>query len=81
MIEAMGHGVHVTELYGIGKKYELACSGSHRLAVVVHKDGTREVYAFETASQEEPSSVIRLDEDEAKRLAAVLSGTFFSDGD
>ena len=75
----MGHGVHVTELYGIGTKYEIAGSGGHRLAVVVHKDGTRELYAFESGAQTEPSAVIRLDEGEAKRVAAVLSGTFFSD--
>lgn len=73
----MGHGVHVTELFGIGTKYEFAGSGQHRLAVVVHKDGTRELYAFESGKQ--PSAVIRLDEDEARRVAAVLSGTFFSD--
>ena len=75
----MGHGVHVTELFGIGTKYEIAGSGRHRLAVVVHKDGTRELYAFESGDQQEPSAVVRLDEDEAKRVAAVLSGTFFSD--
>lgn len=75
----MGHGVQVTELYGIGTKYEVGGSAGSRVAVVVRKDGTRDVYVFESAGQGEPSSVIRLDEDEARRLAAVLSGTFFSD--
>jgi hypothetical protein len=75
----VGHGVRVTELFGIGTKYEIACGGRQRLAVVVHKDGTRELYAFEPGEHGEPSAVIRLDEDEAKRVAAVLSGTFFSD--
>ena len=77
----MGHGVKVTELFGIGTKYEIACGGRQRLAVVVHKDGVRELYAFEPADRHEPSAVVRLDEDEAKRVAAVLSGTFFSDTD
>jgi hypothetical protein len=75
----VSHGVRVTELFGIGTKYEIACGGRQRLAVVVHKDGTRELYAFEPGEHGEPSAVIRLDEDEAKRVAAVLSGTFFSD--
>lgn len=74
----MGHGVHVTELFGIGTKYEIACSGRQRLAVIVHKDGTRELYAFEGGSSE-PTAVVRLDEDEARRVAAILGGTFFGD--
>lgn len=75
----MGQGVTVTELFGIGKKYEIHCGAQQRLAVVVHKDGTRELYAFEPADRHEPTAVIRLDEGEAKRVAAVLSGTYFSD--
>ena len=74
----MGHGVHVTELFGIGTKYEIDSSGDHRLAVIAHKDGTRELYAFEPGRDSGPL-VIRLDEEEAKRVAAVLSGTFYSD--
>ena len=77
----MGHGVKVTELFGIGTKYEIHCGAQQRLAVVVHKDGMRELYAFEPADRAEPSAVIRLDAEEAKRVAAVLSGTFFSDAD
>lgn len=75
----MGHGVHVTELYGIGKKYEIGCSGRTRLAVIARKDGTKDLYAFEKDGSEEPASVIHLEEEEAKRLAAVLGDTFFSD--
>lgn len=75
----MSHGVHVTELFGIGTKYEIACGGKQRLAVIVHKDGTRELYAFDAGEHEHPKAVIRLDEDEARRVAAVLGGTFFGD--
>ena len=74
----MGHGVKVTELLGIGTKYEIACSGGQRLAVIVRKDGTRELYAFQDGSASQPSAVITLDEDEARRVAAVLGGTFFT---
>ena len=74
----MGHGVRTTELLGIGTKYEIGC-GRQRIAVIVRKDGTRELYAFDNESQERPSAVIHLDEDDTRRLAAVLSGTFFSD--
>ena len=77
----MGHGVHVTELFGIGKKYEIGCGGKQRLAVIVRKDGTKELYAFEKGASDDPTAVIHLEEDEARRLAAVLGGTFFSDDD
>lgn len=74
----MGHGVRVSELFGIGTKYEIACGARQRLVVIVHKDGTRELYAFEGAATD-PTAVIRLDEDEALRVAAILGGTFFGD--
>lgn len=75
----MGHGVHRTELFGIGTKYEISCGTRQKLAVIVHKDGTRELYAFDKGRMDAPSAVIKLDEDEARRVAAVLSGTFFGD--
>ncbi|OZV82952.1 hypothetical protein CA850_05410 [Micromonospora echinospora] len=76
----MGHGIKVTELFGIGTKYEIACSRQQRLAVVHLKDGRRELYAFEAGGNaDEPSAVIHLDEEEARRVAAVLLGTYFQD--
>jgi TrkA domain protein len=75
----MGHGVEVTELFGIGTKYVIGCNDRQKLAVIVHKDGTRELYAFEKGDYEHPKAVIRLDEEEARRVVAVLGGTFFGD--
>lgn len=75
----MGHGVEVTELFGIGTKYEISCSGRQKLAVIVHKDGTREIYAFDKDDREHPKAVVTLDEEEARRVVAVLGGTFFGD--
>ncbi|WDZ87119.1 potassium transporter TrkA [Micromonospora cathayae] len=76
----MNRGIEVTELFGIGTKYEITCTRRQRLAVVVLKDGRRELYAFEAGNNgDEPSAVIQLDEDEARRVAAVLLGTYFQD--
>jgi len=75
----MGHGVEVTELFGIGKKYVIKAGERQKLAVIAHKDGTRELYAFEPGSFEKPTAVIQLDAEETRRLAAVLGGTFFDD--
>lgn len=68
--------VRVEELWGVGKRYDLGCSGGMRISVIVRKDGRRELYAFE-AGEEEPESRIELPEEQAKKLGAILSGTFF----
>ncbi len=75
----MGHGVEVTELFGIGTKYEIGCNKRQKLAVIVRDDGIRELYAFDPKDPEHPRAVVHLDEDETRRVAAVLGGTFFGD--
>jgi TrkA domain protein len=75
----MGHGVEVTELLGIGTKYVISRGNRQKLAVIVRKDGSRELYHLDKDDPEHPKAVIRMDEHEARRLAAVLGGTFFSD--
>jgi K+/H+ antiporter YhaU regulatory subunit KhtT len=75
----MGHGVEVTELFGIGKKYTIGCSERQQLAIIVRDDGIREIYVFDRKDSEHPKTVIELDEEETRRVAAVLGGTFFGD--
>ena len=75
----MSHGIEVTELFGIGTKYVISSTTHQKLAVIVRKDGTREIYAFAKGDQDQPKEVIRLDEDEARRVGAVLSGTYFGE--
>jgi K+/H+ antiporter YhaU regulatory subunit KhtT len=74
----MADEVRVEELYGIGKRYDIPVSGTgQRLSVVLHKDGRREVYVLGPQS-DEPLAVIELDDEQALRVAAVLSGTYFA---
>jgi K+/H+ antiporter YhaU regulatory subunit KhtT len=70
--------IHVVELFGIGKRYDIRGSRSQRFSVVVHKDGVREIYAFE-GDEDEPSATIRLDEAEARKIGSVLAGTYFTE--
>jgi TrkA domain protein len=66
-----------TRLPGVGVKYTLICRGrGQRLAVILHNDGTREIYVFERPTDEEPSSVVQLEDDEARQLGAVLGGAY-----
>ena len=73
----MGEGVHVQELPGIGKRFDIDLGrADQRISVVARHNGARDLYAFATAS-DEPSAVIELNSDQARKLAAVLTGTFF----
>jgi K+:H+ antiporter subunit KhtT len=65
-----------TRLPGIGVKYGFRTSEGGRLAIVLHNDGVREIYFFRHDHDEEPSAVIRLDDDEARQLGAVIGGAY-----
>jgi K+:H+ antiporter subunit KhtT len=65
-----------TRLPGIGVKYGFTLSEGGRLAVVLHNDGTREIYFFRHQHDDEPAGVIRLDDDEARQLGAVIGGAY-----
>jgi K+/H+ antiporter YhaU regulatory subunit KhtT len=45
---------------------------------VVARDGKRHLYVF-TSRDDEPTAVVELSEDQARKVGAVLSGTFFVD--
>lgn len=65
-----------TRLPGIGVKYTFEPAHGGRLAAILHTDGTREIYFFRRARDEEPDAVITLDDDEARQLGAILGGAF-----
>jgi TrkA domain protein len=65
-----------TRLPGVGVKYGFRLSEGGRLAIVLHNDGMREIYFFRHEQDEEPAVVIRLDDDEARQLGAVIGGAY-----
>jgi TrkA domain protein len=65
-----------TRLPGVGVKYTLRLDSGGRLAVIQHNDGVREIYVYERYADDEPRSVVRLDDDEARQLGAVLGGAY-----
>ena len=44
--------------------------------MILHNDGKRELYFFRHADDDEPTAVIRLDDDEARQLGAVIGGAY-----
>jgi TrkA domain protein len=65
-----------TRMPGVGVKYTLRLAAGGRLAVILHNDGKRELYFFPGGDDDEPQSVIALDDDEARQLGAVLGGAY-----
>ncbi|MGH2747130.1 MAG: potassium transporter TrkA [Actinomycetota bacterium] len=73
----MGHGVQMQELPGIGRRYDIDLGRpDNRVSVIVRRDGTRDLYVFASTSSE-PTAVLELSEERARKLSAVLSETFF----
>jgi TrkA domain protein len=64
-----------TRLPGVGVKYTLRLDDGERLAIILHNDGNRELYVF-GREDEDPRAVVRLDDDEARQLGAVLGGAY-----
>ncbi|MGH2750333.1 MAG: cation:proton antiporter regulatory subunit [Actinomycetota bacterium] len=68
--------VHEEELPGIGRKFEITVAKGDRIDVVIHHSGRRDLYIFER-DDEDPRTVMKLTDDQARRLGAVLSGAYF----
>ena len=66
--------IRETRLPGVGVKYTLPLDDG-RLTLILHNDGPREIYWFRRGD-DEPRSVIRLDDDEARQLGAILGGAY-----
>lgn len=69
--------MHVQELPGIGKRYDIDLERpDQRISVVVRAGGVRDLYVFGTDAPD-PSAVIELTEEQARKVGAVLAQTFF----
>jgi TrkA domain protein len=64
-----------TRLPGIGVKYSFTTANGHRVAVIQHTDGMRELYVFPHHHDQEPE-VVQLEDDEARQLGAILGGAY-----
>ena len=72
----MASELRETRLPGIGVKYSIATAHGGRLAVILHNEGLREIYYYGHADDEEPTAVIRLEDDEARQIGAVIGGAY-----
>jgi TrkA domain protein len=68
--------VREIELPGIGRKYAIRTDEGDRLTIIIHNSGHREIYLFEKGA-EFPTAAVRLRDQDARRLGAILSGAYY----
>jgi K+:H+ antiporter subunit KhtT len=61
-------------LPGVGRKFQVETLTGDRLVIVIHDDGTRELYHFTRRNMDRPASVLRLSDGEARQIAGILGG-------
>ena len=64
------------DLPGVGKKFAVTTNGGDRLTVIIHNTGHREIYFFEPG-EDFPAYATRLEDAEARKLGALISGAYF----
>ena len=61
-------------LPGVGRKFQIETLDCDRLVIVIHDDGTRELYHFTGKNLDRPASVLRLTDGEARQIAGIVGG-------
>ncbi|QQZ08939.1 cation:proton antiporter regulatory subunit [Heyndrickxia vini] len=65
------------ELPGIGQKFEIQTNGNEKIVVILHEDGQREIYQFDSMNAEESSGCVTLTDEESRQIAAILGGIIY----
>ena len=68
--------IREAELPGLGKKFQLDLENEDQVSVIIHDDGTREVYYF-TRDGDEPLAAITLSDQESRQLGSIIGGAFY----
>ncbi len=63
-----------SNLPGVGRKFQIETMSGDRLTIVIHDDGTRELYHFSRKNLDRPASVLALTDGEARQIAGIVGG-------
>lgn len=68
--------IRESELPGIGQKFEVITRNDEKMVIVIHDDGRRELYHFDSDHDEIVSSVTFNDQ-ESRQIASILGGMVY----